>query len=199
MKITSPLTLAALAAIAYLPLAGLAQTPTPAPAPAPAQPSTEINPFSRQFVTPEQMAPSIPAPPSVNPAAPVAVAPPGAPSGPSAPPAPRLPAPPPPSAAPPARVQEPAPSRFIPDGPRNTGSLTYFEGRGEAQSAHYGNAYGQSPPRPNAAGALPSQVEMLGPLVWQLRAQGVDEGKISIELNRLTPAQFAHWAQQSLR
>lgn len=176
--------------LALLPLTGLTQT------------ATEINPFARQFVTAEQMTQQVPPPPNTpTPTMPVAVMPQPAqldttrPTAYQAKPladAARTA----PSAAP---VAPPAPPRFIPEGPRNTGSQIYFEGRGEAKEGHYGNTYGQPALRPNSTGMRPDQVKMLAPLLSELRAQGVEEGKISIELNRLTPAQFAHWARQVLQ
>lgn len=166
-----------------------------------AKPEPDFDPFAMQLLSRkdmEKMAQQPVLPVAVSPAPPTAKIP-----EPQSPPDVKaLPNPAPPSQtaasiAPPAA--EPPPPRYVPDQQVNTGTLNYYLSRGANQASSNANAYGQRQAPPAPAGSNRAQMNTLEAILEQVRAKGVNEGKISVELNRLTTAQFIHWAQQTGR
>lgn len=87
--------------------------------------------------------------------------------------------------------------RFIQDSDPNHGTVSYYESKAAAKEQYYAGSYGQRSPATSPSSRSTEQMGYLAPIVESLRNRGVEEGKISLELNRLTPVQFAHWAAQS--
>lgn len=87
----------------------------------------------------------------------------------------------------------PARPRYVETPIDNEGNIAHQALKGQAKEAYYGGKYNAP------AYALPSSASFgtlttsLAPLVEKLRMQGIDEGKINVELNRLTPEQFIRW------
>ena len=174
------------------------------------------NPLSRQFATPAQVAAAAaPAPAPVSNAAAALAAAGLAPAQPAAAqpaaaqpavaqPAAAQPAAAQPAAAQPAAAQpaaaEVAPKpRFVPDTDYNRGSQQYYEARDASARAKAAAAYA------SASGIQPSisrsepDLEGARALISELRARGVDESKINLELHRKSPAQFRRWAAEVVR
>lgn len=90
----------------------------------------------------------------------------------------------------------PAKPRYIQNPPSNVESLDFFTKKGTDKANHYGNNYLSPAPTLPTAVSNTKQMELLDPTIAALRNQGHDESKITLELNRLTPAQFVQWAKQ---
>lgn len=90
----------------------------------------------------------------------------------------------------------PTKPRYIQSPPTNVESLDYFTKKGIDKTNHYGNNYLAPAPTLPTAVSNTKQMELLDPTITALRNQGHDESKITLELNRLTPAQFVQWARQ---
>ena len=84
--------------------------------------------------------------------------------------------------------------RYIPDTDSNNGSIDYYESKATKQNNYYINKYSNRAPQNPAASNNPKDMVALSPYIESLRQMGVSEGKISVELNRLTTPQFIHWA-----
>jgi hypothetical protein len=89
----------------------------------------------------------------------------------------------------------PTKPRFVEAPLANEESLSFFTSKGQAKDAFYIGKYSAPAYVQPVASLRAPQSAALEAVVNQLRSQGVEESKIGVELNRLTPAEFAHWAQ----
>ena len=91
---------------------------------------------------------------------------------------------------------DPAPiQRYIEDADSNQNRIAYYEAQGEAKLAGYASTYGFASPDRSRLAQHPEQIDRLSNAIRRLRARGVEEGKISMELNRMTLAQFIRWTE----
>jgi hypothetical protein len=156
-------------------------------APSPQSSAPDTNPSTQN---PPQPAQNIPA----NPASP------GAAIGPATGPTPIVaPTTQPKASAPSAQIEPPPPPRYIPDTDYNRQRQQYYDARGAKQEAQFAMAH--SGVRSAVAPIIqsPADLAQARELISSLRAQGVDESKIRLELSRRNPAQFRRWAAESLR
>lgn len=164
--------------------------------------------LGRKFITPSDMA-NMP-----NPAAPSAVTLPAQPQDvppqqASAPPAQQAPASPArpatqpvAAAAPtaPAQAAQAAPiARYVADTSYNMGSLSNKAADGARLDSKMVGAYAARAPKTTPASASREGMKATAPSVAILRSLGVEQGKIDMELNRLTPSQFQRWAEEASR
>jgi hypothetical protein len=90
----------------------------------------------------------------------------------------------------------PSQPRYIQAPPSNVESLDYFTNKGIDKANHYGNTYLAPATTLPTSVSNTKQLELLEPTISELRNQGHDVSKITLELNRLTPAQFMQWAKE---
>jgi hypothetical protein len=86
--------------------------------------------------------------------------------------------------------------RYIQETDANNARIDYYENIGAQKNNEYAKKYGTKTTPPAPAAGNPSQTKILEPTLTKLREMGVDQAKIDLELNRLTPAQFVRWATE---
>lgn len=99
-----------------------------------------------------------------------------------------------------ARTPEAAqPPRYVADSSYNMGSMSHHSASGEKLDSKMAAAYAARAPSAAPASASREGMKASAPSVAILRSLGVEQGKIDMELNRLTPSQLQRWAEEARR
>lgn len=100
----------------------------------------------------------------------------------------------------PALAPQPAPlPRYVADTSYNMGSLSSKASDGAKLDSKMIGAYAARAPKTTPASSSREGMKATAPSVAILRSLGVEQGKIDMELNRLTPSQFQRWAEEASR